>query len=259
MGLTPATGSEIAMSCVYDAFGFPLPTLNISLNGVLGLLRQPPQALGVSSIPAGSQTTLSSDMGGLTTIDDYTCGTSCTLSLFYKDIDLEGWSGSTAACESSPYDQALVYFSGSCPSSWNEAYTNNKIVYGDPSFTTLWNTAGGNNWYKSVSGTNTGDVFQITSGVILAITTCSPASPSPTPTPNPTPTPTPTTLYYTLNGCTGGQPLYDTTITPTLTNQRYFDPVTSGYWTWDNAAGTSSPQQTVNNTIIIQAGQSGCP
>ena len=80
MGLTPATGSEIAMSCVYDAFGFPLPTLNISLNGVLGSLRQPPQALGVSSIPAGSQTTLSSDMGGLTTIDDYTCGTSCTLS-----------------------------------------------------------------------------------------------------------------------------------------------------------------------------------
>jgi hypothetical protein len=142
MGLTPATGSEIAMSCVYDAFGFPLPTLNISLNGVLGSLRQPPQALGVSAIPASSQTTLSADMGGLTTPDDYTC-----------------------------------------------------------------------------SGT----------------------------------------LYYTLNGCTGGQPTYDTTITPILTNQRYFDPVTSGYWTWDNAAGTSSPQQTVSGTIIIQSGQSGCP
>jgi hypothetical protein len=142
MGLTPATGSEIAMSCVYDAFGFPLPTINISLNGVLGALREPPQALGVSSIPASSQTTLSADMGGLTTPEDYTC-----------------------------------------------------------------------------SGT----------------------------------------LYYTLNGCTGGQPTYDTTITPILTNQRYFDPVTSGYWTWDNAAGTSSPQQTVSGTIIIQSGQSGCP
>jgi hypothetical protein len=116
--------------------------LNISLNGTLGSLRQPPQALGVSAIPASSQTTLSADMGGLTTPDDYTC-----------------------------------------------------------------------------SGT----------------------------------------LYYTLNGCTGGQPTYDTTITPILTNQRYFDPVTSGYWTWDNAAGTSSPQQTVNGTIIIQSGQSGCP
>ena len=142
MGLTPATGSEIAMSCVYDAFGFPLPTINISLNGVLGSLRQPPQALGVSAIPASSQTTLSADMGGLTTPDDYTC-----------------------------------------------------------------------------SGT----------------------------------------LYYTLNGCTGGQPNYDTTITPILTNQRYFDPVTSGYWTWDNAAGTSSPQQTVNGAIVIVSGQSGCP
>jgi hypothetical protein len=142
MGLTPATGSEIAMSCVYDAFGFPLPTINISLNGVLGALREPPQALGVSAIPASSQTTLSADMGGLTTPEDYTC-----------------------------------------------------------------------------SGT----------------------------------------LYYTLNGCTGGQPNFDTTITPILTNQRYFDPVTSGYWTWDNAAGTSSPQQTVNGAIVIVSGQSGCP
>lgn len=142
MGLTPATGSEIAMSCVYDAFGFPLPTLNISLNGVLGALREPPQALGVSAIAAGSQTTLSADMGGLTTPDDYTC-----------------------------------------------------------------------------------------SGI----------------------------LYYTLNGCTGGQPQYDTTITPILSNQRYYDPGLNQYWTWDNAAGTSSPQQTVSNTIIIQSGQSGCP
>ena len=142
MGLTPATGSEIAMSCVYDAFGFPLPTINISLNGVLGALREPPQALGVSAIPASSQTTLSADMGGLTTPEDYVCGG---------------------------------------------------------------------------------------------------------------------TLYYTLNGCTGGLSNFDTTIAPILTNQRYFDPVTSGYWTWDNAAGTSSPQQTVNGTIIIQSGQSGCP
>ena len=66
-------------------------------------------------------------------------------------------------------------------------------------------------------------------------------------------------MYYTLNGCTGGQPQYDTTITPILSNQRYYDPGLNQYWTWDNAAGTSSPQQTVSNTIIIQSGQSGCP
>jgi uncharacterized protein YegL len=103
---------------------------------------------------------------------------------------------------------------------------------------------------------------QIVNGICQPLLTPNPTStPTNTPTRTPTNTPTPSvsTLYYTLNGCTGGQPLYDTTITPTLTNQRYFDPVTSGYWTWDNAAGTSSPQQTVNNTIIIQAGQSGCP
>lgn len=142
MGLTPATGSEIAMSCVYDAFGFPLPTVNISLNGVLGALREPPQALGVTAITASAQTSLSGDMGGLTTPEDYTC-----------------------------------------------------------------------------SGT----------------------------------------LYYTLNGCTVGQSQFDTTITPILTNQRYYDPGLNQYWTWDNAAGTSLPQQTVSATIIIQSGQSGCP
>jgi hypothetical protein len=142
MGLTPSTGSEIAMSCVYDAFGFPIPTINISLNGTLGSLRQPPQALGVTAIPSGTITALSADMGGLTTPDDYVCGG---------------------------------------------------------------------------------------------------------------------TLYYTLNGCTGGQALFDTTITPLLTNQRYTDPINGGFWTWDNAAGTSSPQQTVSNTIIRVTGQSGCP
>ena len=142
MGLTPATGSEIAMQCVYDAFGFPLPTINISLNGVLGALREPPQALGVSAIPASSQTTLSADMGGLTTPEDYTC---------------DG------------------------------------------------------------------------------------------------------TLYYTLNGCTGGQPNYDTTVTPILTSQRYIEPSSGLFWTWDNASGTSSPQQTVNGAIVIVSGQSGCP
>jgi hypothetical protein len=73
MGITPATGSEIKMSCVYDAFGFPIPTVNISLNGTLGALRQPPQALGVTAIPAGATTALSADMGGLDTPDPYTC------------------------------------------------------------------------------------------------------------------------------------------------------------------------------------------
>ena len=141
MGLTPSTGSEIAMSCVYDAFGFPIPTINISLNGTLGSLRQPPQALVVTAIPSGAITALSADMGGLTTPDDYVCA-----------------------------------------------------------------------------------------GI----------------------------LYYTLNGCTGGQPNYDTTVTPILSSQRYTDG-SGNFWTWDNASGTSSPQQTVNNSLVIVSGQSGCP
>lgn len=72
MGFTPATGQEISIGCVYTAFGlFPKPGLNIGLNSILGLNRQPPQALGVVSIPAGVNTALSVDMGGLDTIDEY--------------------------------------------------------------------------------------------------------------------------------------------------------------------------------------------
>ena len=84
-------------------------------------------------------------------------------------------------------------------------------------------------------------------------------TPSVTPTSTTTPTPTPSSvLYYTLNGCTG-QPSFDTTITPILSSQRYVDPISGTFWTWDNAAGTSSPQQTVNGSLQIVSGQSGCP
>jgi energy-coupling factor transporter ATP-binding protein EcfA2 len=109
-------------------------------------------------------------------------------------------------------------------------------------------------------------------------TSC-PSTPTPTPTPTSTPTPSPTPtisltptvtpsptptpsslLYYTLNPCTGGDPLYDTTITPLLADQRYTDPSSGGrFWTWDNAAGTSSPQQTVRASMQIVSGQSSCP
>ena len=100
---------------------------------------------------------------------------------------------------------------------------------------------------------------QIVNGICQPLLTPQ-STPTQTPTPTITTTPTPTSvLYYTLNGCIGGQPLYDTTVTPILTSQRYLDPSSGLFWTWDNAAGTSSPQQTVNNSLVIQSGQSGCP
>ena len=72
MGFTPATGQEISMGCVYEAFGLaPFPGANIGLNSTLGVNRQPPQAVGVSAIPLNSETELSVDMGGLDTIDEY--------------------------------------------------------------------------------------------------------------------------------------------------------------------------------------------
>ena len=74
MGFTPATGTEISMGCVYGAFGLtPIPGSNIGLNSTLGVNRQPPQALGVSSISVNTETDLSADMGGLETIEVY-CG-----------------------------------------------------------------------------------------------------------------------------------------------------------------------------------------
>jgi hypothetical protein len=71
---TPATGTEISMGCVYSAFGLaPVPGSNIGLNSVLGVNRQPPQALGVEAIQVSGTTTLSADMGGLDTLNDYCC------------------------------------------------------------------------------------------------------------------------------------------------------------------------------------------
>ena len=63
MGFTPATGQEISMGCVYEAFGLaPFPGANIGLNSTLGVNRQPPQAVGVSAIPLNSETEISVDM-----------------------------------------------------------------------------------------------------------------------------------------------------------------------------------------------------
>jgi hypothetical protein len=62
------------MGCVYSAFGLlPVPGSNIGLNSTLGVNRQPPQALGVTAIAASGTTTLSADMGGLDTLNDYCC------------------------------------------------------------------------------------------------------------------------------------------------------------------------------------------
>jgi hypothetical protein len=103
-----------------------------------------------------------------------------------------------------------------------------------------------------------------TTTTTTSTTTTTTAAPTTTTTTTEAPTTTTTTttgpLYYTLNPCNGGDPLYDTTITPILTNQRYTDPSSGGrFWTWDNAAGTSSPQQTVRASMQIVSGQSGCP
>ena len=100
-------------------------------------------------------------------------------------------------------------------------------------------------------------------------TTTTTAAPTTTTTAGPTtttttasPTTTTTTagtLFYTVNSCSEGDPLYDTTITPTITSQRYVDPNNGRNWVWDNAAGTTSPQQNVNTSLQRVEGFTGCP
>lgn len=172
MGLTPATGTEIAMGCVYDAFGFPVPTLNISLNATLGANRQPPKALGVSAIPAGSQTSLSADMGGLTTEDEYCC----TLTFWCENADsvLDGWNTSAAGCAASgifPVPVTAYFTQPTCPLSWQSAVAIGKVIYLSSQLNTPFTTSIG--WYKTTATLGSGFVFQIdSSGIPINLTEC---------------------------------------------------------------------------------------
>jgi hypothetical protein len=171
MGLTPATGTEISIGCVYDAFGLPVPTDTIRLNASLGGTRQPPQALGVSAIAPGAQTSLSADMGGLTTPADYCC----TLTFWCENADsvLDGWNTSSAGCAASGISPVPVvaYFTGFCPISWQSAVSNGTPIYLNSQTTQPFNSAIG--WYKTTATLGSGFVFQInSSGIPINLTEC---------------------------------------------------------------------------------------
>jgi hypothetical protein len=168
MGLTPATGTEISIGCVYSAFGLtPIPGSNIGLNSTLGVNREPPQALGVSAIPVNTETDLSADMGGLDTPQNY-CS---SLQLFTRTALFEGWdeinvplgscgTGTTAF-------STLVYFNSST-ANWPAAV--GKTAYTNSSFTTTFN---GNN--KTFRAQSNGEGLYIginTSGVVTVVDQC---------------------------------------------------------------------------------------
>jgi|LakMenEpi03Aug12_release.lakeMendotaPanAssembly.Ray.scaffolds.fasta_scaffold146277_2 hypothetical protein len=165
MGYTPATGQEISIGCVYTAFGLtPIPGANIGLNSTLGVNRQPPQAQGVTAIALSAATTLSVDMGGLDTPQNY-CN---SLVLFTRTAINEGYTTSTAACTGTTTFNIPVYFS-TATADWLAA--NGKTVYTNSQLTTVFN--GGSQHYKS-DGTNT-SVYspQInSSGVVIGVTSC---------------------------------------------------------------------------------------
>ena len=123
--------------------------------------------------------------------------------MFYRDIDIEGWSGSSLACSSiANYDQS-VYFSGDCPTDWNEVFTSGKTIYLDSNFISTLN--GLNTWFKSSGGTNQGITFQVNNvGIITNVVSCtSPSTPTGTPSVTPTPTPTSLPTFYTHGAVLG--------------------------------------------------------
>lgn len=165
MGFTPATGQEISIGCVYTAFGLtPIPGSNIGLNSTLGVNRQPPQAAGVTAIASSTVTTLSSDMGGLDTPQNY-CN---SLVLFTSNASNAGYATSNNACSATTSFNIALYFT-TPTADWNAA--NGKTVYTDSSLSTTFN--GNSQWYKS-DGTSTSIYSpQInSSGVVTTVTSC---------------------------------------------------------------------------------------
>ena len=170
MGITPATGTEISMGCVYGAFGLaPFPGANIGLNSTLGVNRQPPQALGVSAIPANAETDLSVDMGGLDTPQNYCC----TLTFWCLNADsvFDGWDTASQACLDIGVLPLTAYFTGSCPTNWSQAVSNGNVIYLDPDYTPAFTSSIG--WYKTSATSASGQVFQINaSGVPINLSNC---------------------------------------------------------------------------------------
>jgi hypothetical protein len=168
MGLTPATGTEISMGCVYSAFGLtPIPGSNIGLNSTLGVNRQPPQALGVSAIPVNTETDLSADMGGLDTPQNY-CS---SLQLFTRTALFEGWDEVNVplgSCGTGTTSFSTIIYFNSTTTNWPAAV--GKTAYTNSSLTTIFN---GNNKTFRAQPDGTGLYIGInTSGVVTEVDQC---------------------------------------------------------------------------------------
>ena len=266
-------------SSVNAAFFFnPTTWTTMSLDITASYL-SPPTTTTTTAAPTTTTTTTAP-----TTTTTTTASPSFCIKTIFFDVSVSpgpsGWNSPTDACNGTGTPLTVYHQTGSggsCPT-LEQVYNNGWALYLNSSLTSP--LVGNDTWYKSVQAANSGFALQVDNvGFISQIsspcptttttTTTTTASPTTTTTVSPTttttasPTTTTTTtegpLYYTLNSCNPGDPLYDTTITPILTNQRYVDPISGNFWVWDNAAGTSSPQQTVNSSLQIVSGQSGCP
>lgn len=199
------------------------------------------------------------------TKDNFTEFTLCTSN------GTAGFGSSTDVCNGTCTPRTVYVPRANVTSFQQAAITYGLPLYVSTVFTPANLYNGGSQWYGSFSKS---EIFQIDSdGVMSQFGECPTPTPTPTNTgtpaqtttptqtrtPTQTPTQTPTTiLYWTLNSCEVSEPIYDTTIPPILTNQRYIDPVTQFTWIWDNAAATTFPQHTVNGSLQIVSGKQDC-
>jgi hypothetical protein len=218
--------------------------------------------------PTPTQTRTPTATPTVTPTPVYSCFT-----IYFRTDTGTGWDSSSEACYSvgSPRTVCVI----GAYATLNAAYLDGKALYTNNTFTTLYTS--NNKWFQD--GT-TGNVFQLgNDGFIQAYSNCPTQTPTTTPTPTRTPPSTPASTpastppstpsntptvtptegsYWTLNSCEVGQPLYDTTIQPVLTNQRYIDPTTQFVWVWDNNPRTTFPQFTVNGSLQLVSGKQDC-
>jgi hypothetical protein len=218
--------------------------------------------------PTPTQTRTPTATPTVTPTPVYSCFT-----IYFRTDTGTGWDSSSEACYSvgSPRTVCVI----GAYATLNAAYLDGKALYTNNTFTTLYTS--NNKWFQD--GT-TGNVFQLgNDGFIQAYSNCPTQTPTTTPTPTRTPPSTPASTppstppstpsntptvtptegsYWTLNSCEVGQPLYDTTIQPVLTNQRYIDPITEFRWVWDGNPRTTFPQHTVNGSLQLVSGKQDC-
>jgi len=176
----------------------------------------------------------------------------CSLTLYF-DVTASpspgGWNDPNLACAGTG-TPLTVYFSGpTCPSSFEEAFTNGKAIYIDSALTTV--LQGGDKWFKDAQygGGNYMNVGN--DGFIAQLSPCLPPSPTPTVTPSRTCTPT-VTPSISITPSTTPSISITPSVTPTLTPSVTPSPVPCSLTLYFDVAASPSPGGWDTSTLACE-------